>query len=71
MTWGGVLHIPRVRIDKETKGTLELRPAKPLADAWETNMYRIRKVLDGSPPTRTPGMHCTRCTLDCPVRIRG
>ena len=23
--WGGVLHVPRVRIDKETKGTLELR----------------------------------------------
>ena len=69
--WGGVLHVPRVRIDKETKGTLELRPGQPLHWAWMTNMARITAVLHGAPPTRTPGMHCTRCTLDCPVRIGG
>ena len=69
--WGGVLHVPRVRIDKETKGTLELRPGHPLHYAWTANMARITAVLQGALPTRTPGMHCPRCTLDCPVRIGG
>ena len=69
--WGGVLHVPRVRIDKETKGTLEFRPANRLKLAWESNMQRIDAVLQGANPTRTPGHHCARCTLDCPVRIGG
>ena len=69
--WGGVLHVPRVRIDKETKGTLELRNADALGWQWQRNMERITAVLNGAVPTRTPGMHCTRCTLDCPVRIGG
>ena len=70
--WGGVLHVPRVRIDKETKGTLEVRPARPLGIMrGMANMARITAVLQGAVPTRTPGMHCTRCTLDCPVRIGG
>ena len=69
--WGGVLHVPRVRIDKETKGTLAFRPGQPLHYAWTANMARIEAVLQGAIPTRTPGHHCTRCTLDCPVRIGG
>ena len=69
--YGGVLHVPRVRIDKEAKGTLEFRPAAGLRTAWVTNMQRIDAVLQGANPTRTPGMHCTRCTLDCPVRSGG
>ena len=67
--YGGVLHVPRVRIDKETKGTLEVRLAPWLRTAWITNAQRIDAVLQGANPTRTPGMHCARCTLDCPVRI--
>ena len=68
---GGVLHVPRVRIDKETKGTLAFRDAARLVGAWRDSLTRINAVLQGAVPTRTPGIHCTRCTLDCPVRIGG
>ena len=31
----GVLHVPRTRIDRDVKGTLELRLHHPLAEAWD------------------------------------
>ena len=69
---GGVLHVPRTRIDRDVKGTLEIRFANPLAVAWEWNMRRISEVMAGAVPTRTPGQHCGRCQIaDCPVRIGG
>ena len=68
--WGGVLHVPRVRIDKDVKGTLDLRSGEALKLAWQRNEARIRMVMDGSSPTYSPGIHCGRCGIqNCPVRI--
>ena len=67
---GGVLHVPRVRIDKDVKGTLEFRDGMALMQAWTQNYDRIQEVLQGFPPTRSPGLHCKRCAVrDCAVRI--
>ena len=68
--WGGVLHVPRVAINKDVKGTLQLRPSGPLQTEWQRWQRRIREITDGASPTRSPGYHCGRCQLaDCPVRI--
>ena len=69
--YGGVLHVPRTRIDRDVKGTLELRLHHPLAEAWDANMARIQEVMEGALPTRSPGLHCARCAEDCPVRVGG
>ena len=69
--YGGVLHVPRTRIDRDVKGTLELRLHHPLAEAWDANMARIQEVMAGALPTRSPGLHCARCAADCPVRVGG
>ena len=73
-TWrpqrGGVLHVPRVAIHKDVKGTLEIRKAQPLYFAWKANLARIEEVQDGAYPAYSPGIHCGRCGIqDCPVRI--
>ena len=68
---GGVLHVPRTRIDRDVKGTLETRAGLPLAQAWAANMVRIDAVMFGALPTRSPGLHCARCAADCPVRVGG
>ena len=71
MIQGGVLHVPRVAINKDVKGTLELRSGRYLARAWDGNMGRIQEVLDGEAPTYSPGIHCGRCHVaDCPVRVK-
>ena len=68
--WGGVLHVPRVAIMKDVKGTLEFRRATGLLATWQCSMTRIQQVMDGSRPTYSPGIHCTRCGVaDCPVRV--
>ena len=67
--YAGVLHVPRQRIDRDQKGTLELREAKPVQQAWRQSARRIQDVLDGAPPTYSPGLHCGRCEIkSCPVR---
>ena len=69
--WGGVLHVPRVAISKDVKGTLQLRPSGPLQTEWQRWQRRIREITDGASPTRSPGYHCGRCQLtDCPVRVK-
>ena len=69
-TYAGVLHVPRQRIDRDQKGTLELREAKPVQQAWRQSARRIQDVLDGAPPTYSPGLHCGRCEIkSCPVRV--
>ena len=40
-SYGGVLHVPRTRIDRDVKGTLGKRPGLLLAQAWAANMVRI------------------------------
>ena len=68
--WGGVLHVPRVAISKDVKGTLECREAVPLMQAWERSYKRIDAILNGERPTYSPGIHCGRCGVtDCPVRV--
>ena len=68
--WGGVLHVPRVKVSKDVTGTLELRDAYQLAVAWSISSHRILDVMNGAKPTYSPGMHCGRCRVpDCPVRI--
>lgn len=66
---GGILHIPRVKVGKETQGTLEIRPGHALANAWTINMVRFNAVMAGAAPTLSPGLHCGRCAkTNCPVR---
>ena len=36
--YAGVLHVPRQRIDRDQKGTLELREAKPVQQAWRQSV---------------------------------
>ena len=70
-TFGGVLHVPRMRIDREPEASLQLRAAGPLRDAWRRRYARIAEVIDGAVPLPTPGGHCDNCTLrDCPVNVR-
>lgn len=69
--WGGVLHVPRVAISKDVKGTLESREAVPLMQAWKRSITRIEAIQQGEPPTYSPGIHCGRCQVtDCAVRIK-
>ena len=66
--YGGILHVPRVAVSKEPKGTLELRPGADLEWAWLTAQSRIDAVLAGATALRSPGQHCGRCAASCPVR---
>ena len=67
---GGVLHVPRQSMGKDTTGTLRLRPAAGLRTMWDAWRKRIQAIQGGAVPTRSPGMHCTRCPLsDCDVRM--
>ena len=71
MIQGGVLHVPRVAMSKDVKGTLELRDGKALADAWAIYEDRIDTCCPAGSPTRSPGIHCGRCHVaDCAVRIK-
>lgn len=67
---GGILHVPRVRIHQDEKGTLEIRPATSLVLAWDRALTRIEEVVQaGAPATYSPGRHCGYCRVsDCPVR---
>ena len=66
---GGILHVPRVAVDREPKATLEMRDGGSLVRAWSAAKDRIDAVLAGAIPLRSPGQHCGRCASDCPVRI--
>ena len=66
---GGILHIPRQPITKDPKGSLTMRSAGQLSDAYDRVQDRVLDVLKGERPIMTPGSHCRRCTLStCPVR---
>lgn len=66
---GGVLHIPRLPVSKDPKGTLEIRSASQLSDAFDRLSERVFDVMKGERPTYSPGLHCKRCTLaTCSVR---
>ena len=68
---GGVLHVPRVVINRDVKGTLDFRDGTALADAWEASMARHLAIMEGAKPTYSPGIHCGRCGVaDCAVRIK-
>ena len=67
--YGGILHVPRVAVNKEPAGRLEVRPGAGLARAWVTAKDRIDAVLAGAPALRSPGQHCGRCATDCLVRV--
>ena len=67
---GGVLHVPRVAIHKDVKGTLALRDGIQLYRAWFASLDRIDAIQTGAKPTYSPGIHCGRCGItNCPVRI--
>ena len=65
---GAILHVPRVSMSKEPKATLEVRYAADLRNAWTTAKSRIDAVLAGATALRSPGLHCGRCAVRCPVR---
>ena len=66
---GGILHVPRVTVNKEPKATLEVRDSADLTRVWRTAKSRIDTVLAGATALRSPGQHCGRCAANCPVRI--
>ena len=56
---GGVLHVPRVAISKDVKGSLEFRDGLALEMAWVRNHSRIAEIIeDNEGPTYSPGYHC-------------
>ena len=67
---GGVLHVPRQSVNRDVTGTLEMRNAGLLIDAWKRIQGRVIEVMHGRNPLLTPGLHCMRCSLkqSCPVR---
>lgn len=69
--FGGILWVPRVRPERDPVATLEFRPAADLLNAWTTWETRIEEVVEsGRLPLRSPGPHCSRCSLTgCPVRV--
>ena len=67
--WGGVLHVPRQPISMNVRGTLVMRDAGKLVQAFDTLYQRAGQVINGATAFRTPGLHCRRCPLtDCAVR---
>ena len=66
---GGILHVPRVAVSKEPKATLEVRDGLALLQAWSAAKDRIAAVHYGATALRSPGQHCNRCSVSCPVRI--
>ena len=67
--WGGILNVQRRPLKVEPRGHLELRPARDLVIAWRIQRDRIREIVDGARPTRSPGPQCGRCRVsDCAVR---
>ena len=69
VNYGGVLHVPRVAINRDVRGTLETRLAHDLVVEWARYRERIAAVLEGAPPLSAPGMHCRYCPLThCVVR---
>ena len=66
---GGILHVPRVAVSKESTATLTIREGHELRRAWYTARERIEAVLSGATALRSPGQHCGRCSASCPVRI--
>ena len=67
---GGVLHVPRTRINQVQHAALAIRPAKDLMDAYSVMLARWQDVMDGALPTYSPGVHCRNCPQTaCPVRL--
>lgn len=67
--WGGILHVPRVKVGRDTTGSLAIRDGNDLTMAYLVAQERIQAILDGAPPTYSPGVHCARCQVaGCPVR---
>ena len=65
----GIVHVPRVRIDRECKGTMSMRDGLELVGEWRSWERRVQAVLSqGSTPLARPGQHCQRCRLACGVR---
>ena len=67
--WGGVLHVPRMKLGKDQTGTLEIRDSRGLMWAWGLARARVNDISWGAQPLYSPGQHCGRCNADCPVRI--
>ena len=67
--YGGILHVPRVKIGHEPTAQLTLRLAPDLIAAWKVARTRVAEVLSGARPTRSPGVHCRSCRApNCAVR---
>ena len=66
--YGGILHVPRVRLGEPSVGSLEIRDGADLWYAWRVAKQRIDAVVAGAPAMRSPGQHCGRCVALCPVR---
>ena len=65
----GIVHVPRVRIDRECKGAMTVRDGAELVGEWKSWERRVQAVLSqGSTPLARPGQHCQRCRLACGVR---
>ena len=67
---GGILHVPRVKLNVEPTPTLTMRPALRLQRAWEDAAERVDQVVKGRVATYSPGDHCGWCSVDCPVRAK-
>ncbi|MXY97574.1 MAG: hypothetical protein F4Z29_07445 [Gemmatimonadetes bacterium] len=66
----GILTAPRVPLGRDVHATLEIRDGLSVMNAWIVWRRRIQHVEAGAATTRSPGRHCTSCSLqNCPVRV--
>ena len=66
---GCLIHVPRVRLDRDTEGTLTIRDGDALVRIWLDWQGSVLSILNNElAPLRRPGHHCARCRLECGVR---
>ena len=67
--YGGILHVPRRKLNAEMTASLEIRQADLLCAEFRLREERIANLVNGEQAALpTPGMHCRRCWNDCVVR---
>ena len=67
--YGGILHVPRRKLNAELTASLEMRPAELLRVEFRLREERIANLVNGAQSALpTPGMHCRRCWNNCVVR---
>ena len=67
--YGAVVHVPRMRIDRDVRAGVEVRAATELVDEWVLWAKHVEAVLESRTSVLArPGRHCGQCRVACGVR---